>query len=332
MPCGVSLTGVVAPDIMRCVHINLPRKRVDCFPSPAHAEQLFARRMRDFREKRGLSQAGLAQSLEQLGLKIDASAITRIEKNADGGAGARAIRLGEAVAISHALGEDIWAMLEQEPSTRQRLSDLRAARDWLLLGVAENQARIGHFQWMIADLEYQLQADQADQPLSSLNEQLSEARRQAERATETRDAAEQSLAAARERAEELERLLEDEGEHTDASPHREQATAAQNDPRRPRDLIDWLEGELDKAEGQADMRALERAVTAIVQTLENADDHETAQKLQNLFAQRISYEADPDSGLTPIEEKQEREGSAQDRRFSDRYRQYETQPDGERRA
>lgn len=79
-------------------------------------EAYFAQRMRDLRTLQGVSQKALADKLSEHG-SIDASAVCRIEKNIGDMAilrmekGARAIRLGEAVAIADALGVPLSEML-----------------------------------------------------------------------------------------------------------------------------------------------------------------------------------------------------------------------------
>lgn len=64
-------------------------------PTP---EDQFARRTRLLRDAFGWSQTGLAARLGEHGLKVDGTAITRLER------GTRTIRLNEAVAIAHELG------------------------------------------------------------------------------------------------------------------------------------------------------------------------------------------------------------------------------------
>lgn len=89
---------------------------------PTPVERLFAQRMREFRRMRGLSQADMAEQMLTLcGIKLDDSAITRMEKNADGGAGARVLRLGEALAIADVLGVDITEMLRPAAPIEEQL-------------------------------------------------------------------------------------------------------------------------------------------------------------------------------------------------------------------
>lgn len=75
------------------------------------SERQFAVSLRQLREQQGISQAALAKKLEWVGIQLDSTAITRIEKHADGSDGMRVIRLGEAVAIAHVLGVSLGQML-----------------------------------------------------------------------------------------------------------------------------------------------------------------------------------------------------------------------------
>jgi transcriptional regulator with XRE-family HTH domain len=82
------------------------------------AERMFALGMQQLRKDRGLSQAALAEILERnFHTKLDASAITRMEKHAaPKSSGARAIRLGEAFVIAVSLGASLDEMLGFERS------------------------------------------------------------------------------------------------------------------------------------------------------------------------------------------------------------------------
>ncbi|MFL0174279.1 helix-turn-helix domain-containing protein [Mycobacterium sp. SMC-13] len=65
----------------------------------------FGKRVRAQREGAGFTQRELSESLAELGVKLDTSAITRIEN------GSREPRLREALAIGHALGIGLEAIL-----------------------------------------------------------------------------------------------------------------------------------------------------------------------------------------------------------------------------
>lgn len=70
----------------------------------------FGESLRRIRETKGWSQRLLADVLEQAGLKLDPSAITRIER------GAREVKLREAVAMASALGVDISRLIHEDES------------------------------------------------------------------------------------------------------------------------------------------------------------------------------------------------------------------------
>ncbi|MUU73512.1 helix-turn-helix domain-containing protein [Pseudarthrobacter sp. GA104] len=120
---------------------------------------LFARRLRQERERLGISQAELARRIaEILGTNVDPSAVTRIEQQI------RAVRLDEAVAAAKALDVPLALLVaddheaESEGQLQQYLADLALAqREWeksrlevlritraiqALGGSAELQARI----------------------------------------------------------------------------------------------------------------------------------------------------------------------------------------------
>ena len=96
------------------------------------AERSFGLAMRTARNRLRLSQTALAAELERRhGIKLDGTAITRIERRIHGNEGARAIRLGEAVAIASILELSLDDLVE--PGMDQQLRDARlrakAARD-----------------------------------------------------------------------------------------------------------------------------------------------------------------------------------------------------------
>lgn len=95
--------------------------------------QIFARRLRDERGRAGISQAALAERLTQvLDQKIDASAITRIEKHE------RAVRLDEAVGIAGLLNVPLAAMLRDREDVDEQIEELR--RDFNLAQWRANRA------------------------------------------------------------------------------------------------------------------------------------------------------------------------------------------------
>jgi transcriptional regulator with XRE-family HTH domain len=72
-------------------------------------EAVFAGRVRERRDFLGMSQAELARGLGMLGVTLDATAITRLEK------GDKRVRLDEAVAICLILGLDLQEVIAPHP-------------------------------------------------------------------------------------------------------------------------------------------------------------------------------------------------------------------------
>lgn len=79
-------------------------------------EWALARHMRAVREAGGLAQTTLAARLNDHGIRVDGTAITRME------GGSRAIRLNEAVAIAAALDMTLPGLLHPEPSRLDEIS------------------------------------------------------------------------------------------------------------------------------------------------------------------------------------------------------------------
>ena len=85
---------------------------------------LFARRLRQERERLGISQAELARRMAQLlGQNVESTAITRIEQQT------RAVRLDEAVSAANALGVPLLVLLsdENEAEIQNLLAELALA-------------------------------------------------------------------------------------------------------------------------------------------------------------------------------------------------------------
>ncbi|MFE4334020.1 helix-turn-helix domain-containing protein [Streptomyces sp. NPDC056831] len=93
---------------------------------------LFARRLRQERERLGVSQAELARRMaELLGANVDSTAITRIEQQT------RAVRLDEAVTAATALGVPLITLVsdnyarENEAEIQKQLAELALAdQEW----------------------------------------------------------------------------------------------------------------------------------------------------------------------------------------------------------
>ena len=79
----------------------------------------FARRMREERQRAGLSQAALAERVTALlDYKVDSSSVTRVEK------GERSVRLAEAVAIAEALSNPLTALLRDRTAIDEEIGEL----------------------------------------------------------------------------------------------------------------------------------------------------------------------------------------------------------------
>jgi uncharacterized protein HemX len=102
------------------------------------AERSFGLAMRAARNRLRLSQTALAAELERRhGIRLDGTAITRIERRIHGNEGARAIRLGEAVAIASILELSLDDLVE--PGMDQQLRDARLRLDAALTQAAAAQ-------------------------------------------------------------------------------------------------------------------------------------------------------------------------------------------------
>lgn len=90
--------------------------------------EIFARRMREERQRAGLSQADVGERLtEVLGRTVDHSAIARAEKHQ------RAIRLDEAIAIAELLELPMSALLRDRDQVDDEIGELErdlSMADW----------------------------------------------------------------------------------------------------------------------------------------------------------------------------------------------------------
>lgn len=81
--------------------------------------------MKFFRASRGLSQTALAERLTELGMKVDGTAVTRMER------GTRAITVNELVTLAEALDVSLQRLMQEVPMpevalqiARQEVADL----------------------------------------------------------------------------------------------------------------------------------------------------------------------------------------------------------------
>lgn len=131
-------------------------------PTP---EQQFAERCRRLRESYGWPQTELAGRLVQYGIKLDGSAITRLER------GARNIRLNEAVAIATELGFlGVDPMVRPAMTPEEQLEWARAEEreaGWRAMTAnAEHAAK----QAQLDRLERQARGEVVEQPPTSWSE------------------------------------------------------------------------------------------------------------------------------------------------------------------
>lgn len=122
-------------------------------PSPVPgAGSVFARRLRQERQRRGLSQADLATQLTDfMGMPIDTSAISRIESED------RSIRLEEATACAAVLHLPVTALLVDDPAV-----DLRRAMNELFDELAAANADLQAAVQRVEQLTTAIQAAQLD--------------------------------------------------------------------------------------------------------------------------------------------------------------------------
>ena len=113
---------------------------------------VFARRLRQERQRRGLSQADLAARLSDImGMPIDTSAISRIESED------RSIRLEEATACAVVLGLPVTALLVEDPAQHLRTA-MHDLFDQLAAANADLKAAVAR----IEQLTTAIQAAQLD--------------------------------------------------------------------------------------------------------------------------------------------------------------------------
>jgi transcriptional regulator with XRE-family HTH domain len=133
------------------------------------SEEVFGRRMRQERERLAITQGGLANGLGELGMKLDPTAVTRIEK------GDRGLRLNEALAIAQVLGCTLDYLLDPypTPSLDDEIERLVERLDEVDQRVHAAQTQAEHAQAMVAS---------AVQQRDAISAQLAKLRQERDRA------------------------------------------------------------------------------------------------------------------------------------------------------
>ncbi len=108
-------------------------------PNATSVAATFASRVRQSREGRGWTQEELARHLAEVGLRLDPTAITRIER------GDRAVRIEEAVAIAAALRTPLNALLQPVDGVEwDHVNSLMRRYEQLSVTRAKAQEELGH--------------------------------------------------------------------------------------------------------------------------------------------------------------------------------------------
>lgn len=103
---------------------------------PESVAESFARRLREEREKVGISQTALAHRLsERLGVTIYSTAVTKMEN------GSRAIKIEEAVAVAEIFDVSLISLVTERDPVDARLEELRRelGRQQARLDEAQNE-------------------------------------------------------------------------------------------------------------------------------------------------------------------------------------------------
>lgn len=118
-------------------------------------EETFGQSVRERREDLGMSQRELAEKLGVHHLKLDPTAITRIEK------GQRAVRLGEAVMIAHALKTQLNFLLARRTTANllAEMARLQGMRDTARDAMKEYERDIEALRVQIEKLRVQGEGD-----------------------------------------------------------------------------------------------------------------------------------------------------------------------------
>ncbi|MCR2784077.1 MULTISPECIES: helix-turn-helix transcriptional regulator [unclassified Microbacterium] len=97
----------------------------------ANIDESFGSSVAKARSLLGMSQKELASALAERGMKVDASAVSRIEK------GQRSVRLAEANVIAGALGRDLGDLLEASGTLQERLFAAYDQVEWRTTDLAD---------------------------------------------------------------------------------------------------------------------------------------------------------------------------------------------------
>lgn len=132
-------------------------------------EERFGAAVNHFRLRRGWSQRDLADKLTRLGMPVDASAVSRIEK------GTRSVRLTEAMTLADALDVELDSLVFGSRTPAQEFKGLRREADRSMRSLLENAIEfLETFQeakWYLEehpDLLPQLE-DETDKPPTSVD-------------------------------------------------------------------------------------------------------------------------------------------------------------------
>ena len=90
----------------------------------AKLESAFGARVKEMRERQKLSQRRLSELLGERGVRLDPTAITRLEKE-----GERGVRLSEAAAIAAVLDINLNEFIYEHSDPEERLNALRSISD-----------------------------------------------------------------------------------------------------------------------------------------------------------------------------------------------------------
>lgn len=94
----------------------------------------FGENVREFRQEVGLTRADLLRRLEEGGFPMHMTTLRRIE------GGEKEPRLGEAIAIAHALGVDVKALINSQTDGKQKRFNVRFHSAWMTYSAEIDQA------------------------------------------------------------------------------------------------------------------------------------------------------------------------------------------------